>query len=117
MADGTNRTYLIPKGFHIQVALHQIQHSDFWADPYVFNPERFFNQSTIQKIQFQPFGRGPRECIGKRYAMLVLKLTLAKLLSQYKLIPSARTEENISIQYKVATMTPKNGSWITPIRV
>jgi cytochrome P450 len=116
--NGLEKNYTLPKGTHVQVALFQIQHdSAFWKNPEEFNPDRFYNNpesKTIKQIMYQAFGKGKRECIGKRFAMLVLKLTIANLLKKYKLLPSSLTEGKITIQYKVATITPRYGSWFTP---
>lgn len=60
-------------------------------------------------VVYQPFGRGRRQCIGYSYAKLVLPLVLATILSKYTMTPSHNTEETITLQYKTATMTPKNG--------
>lgn len=38
---------------------------------------------------FQPFGAGPRSCIGMKFAQMEIKITLAKLLTHYRLIAGA----------------------------
>ena len=40
----------------------------------------------------RPFGAGPRMCIGLRFAMVEMKIFLAKLLKQYKIIDTPGTK-------------------------
>jgi len=114
------KTYILRKGVHIQVALFQIQNcpENWLPDASVFRPERFEETSrshSRKNITWQPFGIGPRECIGARFADLTLKLVLAKLIHSFELVQSTKTEAKVKIEYKVATMTPKNGSWAIPV--
>jgi cytochrome P450 len=70
-----------------------------WGDYDVtkFVPERFLQPNKdLQKKNFH-FGLGPRSCPGKALGLLVLKLTAANTLSEFKLTfpessPSIRTE-------------------------
>ncbi|KAH9371942.1 hypothetical protein HPB48_010809 [Haemaphysalis longicornis] len=47
-----------------------------------FSPE---NECSLKKLAFAPFGIGPRNCVGMRFAMLELKYTVARLVQKYRL--------------------------------
>lgn len=102
----------IPKGVQIQIALFQIQNSaKFWDEPEILKPDLHLEgeKCLAYNVVYQQFGRRRRECIGYTYAKLVLPLVLATILSNYFLSPSSKTEKTITLIYKTATMTPKNG--------
>jgi cytochrome P450 len=114
------RKFRIPRGTHIQLGLFQLHRSDeHWTNPLEFNPDRFIcgagGGGTLKS--YQPFGNGPRSCIGERYSFLVIKLMLANLLFNYKLERCPETEDEIQLKFKTATMTPLNGSFARPTPV
>ena len=44
--------------------------SEYFKDPYAFNPDRWLDpDSTDVKSASQPFGLGPRQCIGQTYVL------------------------------------------------
>ena len=54
-----------------------------------FDPERFLDgagKDVIDNHLFHAFGGGPRICIGMRFAMEEIKIIIAKLLSNFKII-------------------------------
>jgi len=53
----------------------------FYKDPYKFNPENFSNEAKMHHNPFSylPFGHGPRNCVGKQFALLELKMVLVKV--------------------------------------
>lgn len=88
---------------------------ELWDSPETFDPSRFqgVNKGNINPVQWQPFGSGPRNCVGMRFAMLEAKLTLAKILSKYKFEPGPQTElGSIEFDYKMISLTPKKGVFV-----
>ncbi|XP_028968770.1 cytochrome P450 3A5 [Galendromus occidentalis] len=78
----------IPKDARIAVSVRELHYDpDVFEDPHDFKPERFLpeNKTSAMSWAWQPFGAGPRNCIGMRFAQMEIKITLAKLLSQYRL--------------------------------
>uniref|UniRef100_A0A8C9T2L3 unspecific monooxygenase n=1 Tax=Scleropages formosus TaxID=113540 RepID=A0A8C9T2L3_SCLFO len=56
-----------------------------WESPETFKPERFSkeNRESIDPYTFLPFGTGPRNCIGMRFALMIMKLAVVKLLQNF----------------------------------
>lgn len=64
----------------------------YWTDPDIFNPSRFLNvkgangsTTGYDPYSFIPFSSGPRNCIGKPFAMLEMRIILVHLVSAYKI--------------------------------
>ncbi len=60
------------------------QREDLYPQAHEFKPERFLERQ-FSPFEFLPFGGGARRCIGSAFAMLELKLALAKILSRWDL--------------------------------
>ncbi|KFQ99861.1 Cytochrome P450 3A24, partial [Nipponia nippon] len=76
----------IPKGMVVMIPAY-VLHRDpgYWLEPDEFRPERFSKESkgSIDPYTFLPFGAGPRNCIGMRFALLVLKMAVVVLLQNF----------------------------------
>ena len=78
----------IPKGGGVVIPIYSI-HRDptIWPHPEKYDPERFSPEAkkSLDPYQYLPFGSGPRNCVGMRFAQMELKLVLARILKKYKL--------------------------------
>ncbi|CAN7990268.1 unnamed protein product [Ixodes pacificus] len=107
----------IPAGMSIKIPVYQLHHDrNLWHEPEKFNPERFSddNRGNIVPMAYQAYGNGPHNCIGMRFAQVELKLTLAKLLANYKLLlDEKRMKENpFELDSSSIFCYPRNGVWL-----
>ena len=107
----------IPKGSNISVSVFLLHHDpEYWPEPETFDPERWMGErkKDIKPLAFQPFGYGPRLCIGMRFALLEAKMAIASLLMKYRLEvgPNTRLGDKFEFQFKPLSMTPKHGVFV-----
>lgn len=72
----------------VGVPIYSIHHDErYWPEPEEFRPERFLpeNKEDIKSGTYLPFGLGPRNCIGMRFAQMEAKLAIAKILLDFEL--------------------------------
>ncbi|CAO2630221.1 Cytochrome P450 3A13 [Lemmus lemmus] len=86
---------LIPKGTVVIVPMF-VLHKDpkHWPEPEEFRPERFSkkNQDNINPYTYLPFGDGPRNCIGMRFALINMKIALVSTLQNFSFQPCKETQ-------------------------
>ncbi|XP_038066484.1 cytochrome P450 3A41-like [Patiria miniata] len=70
----------------------------------MFSPE---NKASIKPCTFMPFGLGPRNCIGMRFALLEAKMALVRVMQQYRFDVCSETEIPPTVG-KAGLMSPKN---------
>ncbi len=102
--------YLIPKGWTLQYQINET-HKDtsIYNQQEVFDPERFAPERTEDKQKnfgYIPFGGGLRECLGREFAKLEMKIFAALLVRNYKweLLP----EQDLSMMV-MPTPHPRDG--------
>ncbi|CAG2111904.1 unnamed protein product, partial [Medioppia subpectinata] len=81
-------------GQDIEIPVYAIHHSeDFYPNAHKFDPDRFMpeNRHKIIPYTYLPFGAGPRNCIGMRFALMEAKLGLAQIVRRYRFFRSSQT--------------------------
>lgn len=86
----------MPAGCTVAVHLHALHHDPRWfPKPDVFDPDRFLPENSARRHPFAyvPFSAGPRNCIGQRFAMMEVKVVLAKILRNYKVVTTTQLDK------------------------
>lgn len=92
--------YVVPVGSTVVVATFKLhRNAKIWENPAVFNPDNFLpeKQANRHYYAFVPFSAGPRSCVGRKYAMLKLKILLSTILRNYR-IHSDVKEKDFKLQ-------------------
>ena len=98
----------IPAGAMILLNMFDVQRNPkYWGDDaHLFNPDRFLpeNFSKIHPYAYAPFSKGPRNCIGIKYGMNVIRIVLTHILRSYKVTTNLKFEDleyNLAITLRV----------------
>jgi cytochrome P450 len=70
------------------------QDSQLYPEPERFDPDRFSSERSAKPFSYVPFGGGLRECLGKEFARLEMKLFAAKIVREFEweLVTGSRFE-------------------------
>ncbi|XP_064093932.1 cytochrome P450 3A19-like [Macrobrachium nipponense] len=101
-----------PAGSSVFIPIvHMHYNEKFWPNPKAFDPERFHSskKKDIHVASFLPFGLGPRNCIGFRFALMEGKIAIARLLQRYCIQMCDLTEEEIKMKAANIALTPESG--------
>ncbi|XP_054499653.2 cytochrome P450 3A9-like [Agelaius phoeniceus] len=99
----------IPKGVVVTIPPYVLHRDpEYWPNPDEFRPERFNkeNKESIDPYTYLPFGAGPRNCIGMRFALLILKVAIVSLLQHFTFQTCKETQIPIKLS-SVGLLTPE----------
>lgn len=71
------------------------RHEDYFEEPLKFDMSRFYpeNKHKILPCTYAPFGLGPRNCAGTRFALLNIRLFLANQIYLYTFAPGPKSKQ------------------------
>ncbi|XP_029341236.1 cytochrome P450 4C1-like [Acyrthosiphon pisum] len=92
-------------------ALHR--NEKHFENPEKFDPDRFLeeNKKDRHRFAFVPFSAGSRNCIGQKFAMIVLKIAVATLIKTYR-VKSIDPEEKLGLVGEIV-LNALNGIHVT----
>lgn len=106
-----NSDAVIEKGIRMYIPLMGLQYDQFYFDePEKFKPERFSQENkTWPNNVYLPFGTGPRNCIGERFAYLTSMIGLGHVIARYKVEKSKNTPKSLHFNPNGFLLSSKTG--------
>lgn len=92
--------YTVPAGCTVVVGTIKMHRQpNIYPNPDTFNPDNFLPENTANRhyYAFVPFSAGPRSCVGRKYAMLKLKIVLSTILRNFR-VKSDLKESDFRLQ-------------------
>nr|AAR26517.1 antennal cytochrome P450 CYP4 [Mamestra brassicae] len=90
----------VPAGTTVVVATYKLhRRPDVYPNPTEFDPDNFLPEKSANRhyYAFVPFSAGPRSCVGRKYAMLKLKIILSTILRSFR-VHSDLKESDFKLQ-------------------
>ncbi|XP_065167282.1 cytochrome P450 9e2-like [Atheta coriaria] len=94
------------------VALHYDE--KHYQNPNKFDPERFSdeNKDLIKPYTYLPFGSGPRNCIGSRFALMEVKTLVFHILRNFELTVIDKSTVPLKLVKGTISSVVEGGFWI-----
>lgn len=87
---------LFPKGTTCQIHLYDVMHDPAcFKDPQKFDPDRFLPENSVGRNSFAyiPFSGGIRPCIGQKTAYVEIKVIIAKLVKNFRIVSHMKEKD------------------------
>ncbi|CAG2177263.1 unnamed protein product [Oppiella nova] len=91
----------IPKGTFVDIDVWSIHHNpEYYPNPDRWDPERFMpeNRDQLVPYTYMPFGLGPRNCVGMRFALMEAKTAAAHLVNKFEFSRTTDTPTELKPQ-------------------
>jgi len=88
----------LEKDLQVEIPTYAVHHCpEYYPQPDIFNPDRFMpeNRTQLKQYAFLPFGLGPRNCIGMRFAYQEIKLCLATVCRRFRFVATDQTPDRL----------------------
>lgn len=101
----------VKKSDLVTIPVYAMHHDpEYFEDPFTFKPERFSDENvgSIQPYTYLPFGAGPRNCIGMRFALQAVKVSVLHTVRNVKLVRTEKTKVPPEFTAGLGLLTPKD---------
>lgn len=101
------------KNFYIPI--YGLHHDErYFKNPEKFDPERFSieNRDQIDPDTYLPFGIGPRNCIGSRFALMEIKTIIYYLLLTFDFEVTKKTQIPIKLSKNPTQLQTEKGVFV-----
>ncbi|XP_062563395.1 probable cytochrome P450 9f2 [Armigeres subalbatus] len=115
MDAGNGLKFTIERGSGIWFPIHAMHHDpNYYPEPERFLPERFSeqNKANINMGAYLPFGIGPRNCIGSRFALMEVKAIVYHFLLSFSFERTDKTQVPLEIVKGFGPMKPNDGVYL-----
>ncbi len=100
--------WVIPEGVEINPSIRIIhRREDLYPDAGAFRPERFLGDDPPDTYTWIPFGGGTRRCLGASFALMEMRIVLARVLERTAL--RAASPDLARVQFRAITLAPRDG--------
>ena len=98
-------SFVIPKGRFVRIYVRSMAGAEGnFVNPGEFDPENCNPKNNPSKFAQMIFGQGPRNCIGMRYAILTMKVSLVYLLLRHRVVRCDKTNDKLVLDAKNPTV-------------
>jgi len=102
-------SFEIPSGMPVFIPIYDLQRDpEYFPEPEKFIPDRFYSQ-TSNEFLWLPFGTGPRNCIGERFAMMQMKVAVVNVLKAFRVELTDKTPKTIKLEKTSALLHSDQG--------
>ena len=101
---------IYPPGITLWINMYGLAHDKtLFEDPMMFKPSRFAKNlhDNIPSFSYIPFSAGPHSCIGRKYAVLIMKILTIKILQNFK-VELEKPDEDLVLMMEMV-LKSKNG--------
>ena len=106
---------ILPPDTQIQFDIPAIHFDpEHYANAQNFDPEHFSKEAKAKRhpYAFLAFGHGPRSCIGMRFALVEAKMALARIVKEFIILPSDKTQEPLKDDPSHVISYPQDGLYV-----
>lgn len=96
----SNPSLVIPANATVAVSTFRLhRRNDIYPNAEKFDPDNFLPERTQNRhyYSFIPFSAGPRSCVGRKYAMLKVKILLSTIVRNFRILSDC-TEADFKLQ-------------------